>query len=264
MKELIDLEKYPLDRPDSAQYAALIDRCRADIAEHGLFVLDGFIHPAVAQGAADALKPAMASESFRHARQHNVYFTDSVPGLPEDHPALSKVETVNHALCADQLLDNPVIRLYEWPPFASFLAATMGKQSLYTMKDPLARVNVQASHDGEKLNWHFDRSEFTTTMLLQASTKGGELEYRKDLRSAEQPNYDGVANVLNQQDPEVKKLALAPGALNVFRGINTLHRVAQVEGERERIVSIFAFFDRPDVAFTEEEQIGFYGRSAIA
>src|SRR5690606_34007514 len=76
-------------------------------------------------------------------------------------------------LCADQLQGNPVIALYEWPPFVQFLAATMGKQALYPMQDPMARVNVQASRDGEALNWHFDRSEFTTTILLQAPQAGG-------------------------------------------------------------------------------------------
>ena len=81
---------------------------------------------AVAQ-AVSAVAPAMAAESFRHARSHNIYFRDSVEGLADDHPALAKVETVNHTLCADQLQGNPVITLYDWPPFVAFLAAAMGK-----------------------------------------------------------------------------------------------------------------------------------------
>src|SRR5690606_35575505 len=117
---------------------------------------------------------------------------------------------------------------------------------------------------GEALNWHFDRSEFTTTILLQAPQEGGELEYRKDLRSAEDPNFDGVAAVLRGKDPEVRKAALKPGALNVFRGVNTLHRVVPVRGNVERIVAIFAFFDRPGVVMTANEQVGFYGRSVAA
>ncbi len=140
----------------------------------------------------------------------------------------------------------------------------MGKPVLYRMDDPMARVNVQASRDGEALNWHFDRSEFTTTILLQAPEAGGELEYRRDLRSAEDPNFDGVAAVLRGEDPEVKRVALTPGALNVFRGVNTLHRVVPVRGPVERIVAIFAFFDRPHVTMTAKEQQGFYGRAAVA
>jgi hypothetical protein len=132
------------------------------------------------------------------------------------------------------------------------------------MEDPMARVNVQASRDGEALNWHFDRSEFTTTILLQAPDQGGELEYRKDLRSADDPNYDGVAAVLRGEDPQVKKQTLKPGALNVFRGVNTLHRVVPVAGPVERLVTIFAFFDRPGVVMTAKDQTGFYGRATAA
>ncbi len=264
MDPLVDLDTYPLDHPHSPAYAALVADCRGRLAAEGMFDLPGFLRPDVVDKAVKAAAPAMASQSFRHARSHNIYFRDSVEGLAPDHPALTKVETVNHTLCADQLQDNPVIALYEWQPFVDFLAATMGKDRLYRMEDPMARVNVQASRDGEALNWHFDRSEFTTTILLQAPQEGGELEYRKDLRSADDPNFDGVAAVLRGQDPMVRKAALKPGALNVFRGVNTLHRVVPVKGPVERLVAIFAFFDRPGVAMTAKEQHGFYGRAVAA
>lgn len=264
MKHLLDLDTYPIDRPESPEYAALVASCKARLATDGMFDLPGFVRPEVTKAAAEAVKPAMATEAFRHARMHNIYFRDNVEGLAEDHPALTKVETVNHTLCADQLSGNPVIDIYEWPPFAAFLAATMGKPALYRMDDPMARVNVQASRAGEALNWHFDRSEFTTTILLQAPEEGGELEFRSNLRSAEEPNYDGVAAVLRGEDPEVKKVRLVPGALNVFRGVNTLHRVVKVKGPTERLVAIFSFFDRPGVIMTEKEQTGFYGRSVAA
>lgn len=264
MGQLVDLDTYPIDRPDSPACAALVAECRARLAADGMFDLPGFMRPEIVDEAVRAVGPAMATESFRHARSHNIYFRDSVEGLAPDHPALAKVETVNHTLCADQLRGNPVIALYEWQPFVAFLAATMGKDALYRMEDPMARVNVQASRDGEALNWHFDRSEFTTTILLQAPREGGELEYRKDLRSAENPNFDGVAAVLRGEDPMVRKAALKPGALNVFRGVNTLHRVVPVKGPVERLVAIFAFFDRPGVVMTAKEQQGFYGRAVAA
>ena len=137
----------------------------------------------------------------------------------------------------------------------------MGKAALYPMDDPLACANVIGYYEGEGLNWHFDRSEFTTTILLQAPEEGGELEYRKDLRSADEPNYEGVAELLRGTDPFVKRSKLSEGALNVFQGVNTLHRVVPVKGDKERLVAIFAFFDRPGVTMTTQEQVGFYGRA---
>ncbi len=264
MEELLDLGRYPLHKPESEDYRNLVLRCREALRANGMYDLPGFFHDHVVKAAAEAVKPAMATEAYRHARTHNIYFEDSVPGLPDDHPALKKVETVNHTLCADQLGDNPVIRLYEWEPFADFLAATMSKEKLYPMIDPIGRVNVQASYEGEALNWHFDRSEFTTTMLLQAPEEGGELEYRSDLRTPEDPNYDGVAAVLSGEDPYIRRIRLTPGTLNVFKGVNTMHRVVPVKGPKERIVTIFTFYERPGVTLTPEEQMGFFGRTAAA
>lgn len=261
MTHLIDLEKYPLDRSESAEYAALVASCKARLSQEGMFDLPGFLLADVTKAAVKAIQPVMKTDSYRHARSHNIYFRDEVDGLSDDHPALAKVETVNHTLCADQLEQNAVVQLYDWAPFAAFLAATMGKPEIHTMDDPMARVNVQASYAGEALNWHFDRSEFTTTILLQASDEGGELEYRKDLRSAHDPNYDGVAELLWGNDASVKRSKLSEGALNVFQGVNTLHRVVPVEGDKERLVAIFAFFDRPGVTMTASEQVGFYGRA---
>ncbi|MEX0286484.1 MAG: 2OG-Fe(II) oxygenase [Paracoccaceae bacterium] len=261
MKHLLNLDTYPLDRPDSPEYTTLVAKCRADIEADGMFNLPGFFQPGVAQSAADAVKPKMDAESFLHAREHNIYFKDEMPGIDDTHPAMAKRQTINHTLTGDQLDGNPVIEVYEWPPFADFLAATMGKDHLYPMDDAMARVIVQATRAGEGLNWHFDRSEFTTTILLQAPEIGGQLEYRKDLRTPEDQNYDGVAAVLNGTDPEIRRIMPEPGALNVFRGVNTPHRVIPVDGPTERVIAIFSYYEEPGVAFTAEEQIGFYGRA---
>ena len=90
---------------------------------------------------------------------------------------------------------------------------------------------------------------------------GGEFEYRSNLRSDTAPNYDGVAQLLAATDPAIRINPLAAGTLNVFAGKNTLHRVSTVRGERSRLVAVFSYYDRPDVAFSDAERIGFYGRA---
>jgi hypothetical protein len=98
------------------------------------------------------------------------------------------------------------------------------------MDDTLARVNVLSYRPGESLNWHFDRSMFTTTLLLQAAEHDGIFEYRRELRTDTDPNHDGVGRVVAGTDPDVIRCAVQPGALNVFFGKNTAHRVTTVEG----------------------------------
>jgi hypothetical protein len=186
----------------------------------------------------------------------------SVAGLSPDHPALREVETVHHTLCADQVADTVIDRVYRWRPLADFLAIAMEQPRLYLMDDPLAAVNVIAYRAGEALNWHFDRSHFTTTLLIQGPASGGEFQYRSALRSDTDPNYEGVARLLRGEDSEVRTLPLRPGTLNVFKGKNTLHRISPPVGDRARIVAIFSYYDRPGVVFSAEERLGFYGRAS--
>ncbi len=262
MRNILDLERFPLDRPGSLKWLELVDRCRADLAGDGMFNLDGLVRPAALSRAMDEIRPVMETLSFVHKRSHNIYFKKEVPGLAPDHPALRLVDTINHTVCSDQIPQSVPAWIYEWPQFAVFLAATMQKEALFTMRDPLARVNVMCYRAGEALNWHFDRSEFTTTLLFQEPSGGGEFQYRSDLRTDIDPNYDGVARLLEGKDNEVKTLQLTAGTLNVFKGRNTLHRVTPCKGPRERYIAVFSYYERPGVMFTKEEQIGFYGRAA--
>lgn len=262
MKDIIDLDRYPLDREGSAEWKRLVDSSVAALETDGMFNLEEFLRPGIAEKAVREIQPVMATRSHVHKRTHNIYFKPDIPELAPDHPALRKVETISHTVCADQIPDSIVLAIYEYEPLLRFLTVTMGKERLHVMQDPLARTNVMAYRAGEALNWHFDRSEFTTTLLLQRSERGGDLEYRTDLRSDDNPNYDGVAKLLEGRDPDAKIHRMKPGTLNVFRGKNTAHRVTTVEGERERMIAVFSYYERPGVMFSAEERIGFYGRAA--
>jgi len=261
MYDFLDLDRYPLDRPDAPEWHSLVARCREDLERDGMYNLDGLMDPAVARDASAALAEKFATESFCHERDHNIYFAREIPGLPENHPALTRFRTSNHTLCADQVRGTPMDLLYRWPAFTRFLAATMDKPVLYPMADPLAALNVMSYREGQALNWHFDRSEFTTTLLLQAPEGGGEFIYRTNLRTDDDPNYDGVARLLRDEDPHVRSLALTPGTLNVFRGKNTPHKVTPVRGTRTRVIAVFSFFEQPCVSFGDDERVGFYGRA---
>ena len=260
MNNIIDLERYPLDKPGTVAWSAMVIECKARLAEEGLFNLPGFLRDDGLTRAVDELRPILATDAFCHTRRHNIYFKKSVEGVGAFHPAMQEFETSNRTVCADQMGQAVVIQLYEWRPFAVFLAAAMDKSELFTMADPLARVNVMGYSEGQALNWHFDRSEFTTTLLLQAPADGGEFEYVKDLRSNADPNFAGVADLLEGRRMPAR-VQLEPGTLNIFKGKNTAHRVTAVRGELDRIIAVLSYFERPDVVFSDEDRIGFYGRA---
>jgi len=262
MHDILDLTRYPLHRPGSPEWLKLVQHCQDELDREGMFNLEGFMQPDAIKRTMAEIKPVMETLSFVHNRRHNVYFKKDVPGITPDHPALNMVDTINHTVCADQIPQSTLMWIYEWPHFAVFLAAVMKKDVLYPMRDPLARANVMCYREGEALNWHFDRSEFTTTLLFQAPSGGGDFEYRKDLRSADNPNFEGVAKALRGEDNDIRTLKLAAGTLNVFRGVNTLHRVTPCKGPDERYIAVLSYYERPGVMFSKEEQVGFYGRAA--
>ena len=260
MEHLIDLDRYPLDRLDDGAGRALVARCIDDLARRGMFTLAGLLRAEVIERMLPELLARAAAETYTHAREHNIYFDDDIAGVPRGHPALTRIRTVNHTLCGDQLGDE-LRALYEWPPLAAFLARVMGKPALYPMADPLACANVMTYYEGEGLNWHFDRSEFTTTLLLQAPLAGGEFQYRHALRGPGRPNLDGIARLLRGADDAVETLRLGAGDLNVFKGVDTAHRVTPPRGERARMVAVFTYYETPGRVFSDEENLGFYGRT---
>ena len=260
MEKLINLQSYPLHQLDSAAGQQLVALCVDDLERKGMFTLKGFMRREVIDEILSGLLKKLKRESFTHAREHNIYFNNDIKDIPADHPALTRVETINHTLCSDQIAE-PLRQIYEWPELAAFLAQVMQKPILYPMDDPLACANVMGYYEGEGLNWHFDRSEFTTTLLLQAPRRGGDFQYRQALRSDQDQNYDGIARLLRGEDSEVSTLQLGAGDLNVFKGVNTAHRVTPPVGDRARVVTVFTYYETPGRMFSDEENLGFYGRT---
>lgn len=261
MTDILDLGRYPLDQPGSTAWQAMVDTAKEGLARDGLFNLVGLMRPAALTDLLDHVRRPMATASFNHSRWHNIYFKETVEGLAADDPALTKVETANHTLCHDQLQGTALDLLYNWRPFMDFMAEVMEQPTLYVMDDPLSGVNVLEYRSGEALNWHFDRSIFTTTLLLQAPQEGGVFEYAKDLRSDDDANHAGIADLLlGRMTPT--QMPQDAGTLNVFLGRNTAHRVSRIAGDQSRIVAVLAHYDRPGVSFSASEQMGFYGRTA--
>ena len=61
----LDLERFPLHRPESEDHRALVARCRENLARKGLFNLEQFLKPEVAHEIAAACAPRYECEAFR-------------------------------------------------------------------------------------------------------------------------------------------------------------------------------------------------------
>ena len=62
-----------------------------------------------------------------------------------------------------------------WDGLTDFVAMLLGKPRLYRSADPLAACNLAYIKDGDELGWHFDSSDFSVTLQIQAPEDGGQI-----------------------------------------------------------------------------------------
>jgi len=260
MDELLQLDRYPLDAPDNADYRDLVARTRAGLSQDGCAVLRGFIKPDAVPALVQEAD-AVSDKGHRSFNRTNAYFTQDDPTLPETHPIRRFYDRSNSFVPADNFGDGSLLRaLYEWPYFPAFIQQALGEKNFYRYADPLADVIVNQAEEGEGFPWHFDTNNFTVTLCIQNSLEGGAFEYAPNLRSAIDENYDGVAAVLDGERTGVQTLHLEAGDLQIFKGRYALHRVAPLRGARRRYVAIFSYVEQPNMVGSPERTRQLYGR----
>ena len=72
-------------------------------------------------------------------------------------------------------------------------------------------------------------------------------------------NFAATGRVLDGA-AKPRRLAMAPGALVLFRGRNALHRVTPVEGAVTRMLGVLAYNSEPGIALSESARMTFFGR----
>ncbi len=262
LSALVDLGRYPLDRPGSAAWTRMIADVQRDLAADGCAVLPGFVHrQGVATLAAEADR--VADKGHRSFSRTNAYFSQDDPHLPETHPVRQFYDRSNAFVPADNFGTNsPLRQIYEYANFMPFVREALSEPEdrFFRYDDPLADVIINMVEEGDGFPWHFDTNNFTVTLAIQNAEHGGAFEYAAMLRSATDENFGAVARVLEGQDSTVQKLELQPGDLQIFRGRYSLHRVAPVHGKRRRYVGIFSFVETEGMCGGVERTKQLYGR----
>ncbi|MCY3555179.1 MAG: hypothetical protein OXH56_07645 [Gemmatimonadetes bacterium] len=260
--DLIDSMTYPIHQSESAAYRALVARCRDDLSARSACLLPGFVTEEARVRMVEEVDRA-APDAFTCRKPHNVYLEEHDDAFPSDHPRRRPQATELDSVAFDQFRPTDGLhRLYVWDPLLSFVADVLDKEHYYRMADPLAALTVNVMHEGQNHGWHFDESEATTTLMLQAPEAGGVFEYAPDVRPADGDGYETVDQVLRGFYPDIRTLAVEPGTLILFVGFRSMHRVTSVEGPLTRYVAVFCYKDRPNVRNSREVQELFYGRTA--
>ncbi|WP_420623530.1 HalD/BesD family halogenase [Candidatus Poriferisodalis sp.] len=244
LNSLVDVERYPLDRPESASYRELVASARAHLDQDGLAVVPGFVRAdVVAQMTAEIDALADRRDYSRNLR--NPYFVEEVdPTLPEDHPLRFFQAQSNHWLCMDRIPDESLMyQLYRRREILDFIGQVLQLDPIYFYEDPMVAIIVNIQLPGETLPWHFDGSPYATSIVIREPERGGVFEYVPFLRTETDQRFDAVKRVLTTGEG-VLRLPGRPGDLQIFEGWCSMHRVTPVEiGERHCL--ILAYGDEP-------------------
>jgi alkylated DNA repair dioxygenase AlkB len=260
--DVVDLERYPIHELDSERGRALVDSCRAALAKDGVCTLEGFITPEAVSSMVE-LAGQLQDKAWASDRTHTIYFEPVDESVHAQHPRAHQVRSAKHGIAYDHIPgDAPMRRLYESDDLTAFIAAALEKPVLYRSADPLDALQVTTFHPGEELGWHFDRSEFSMTVMYQQADEGGDFEYAPGLRSDDDENYEGVQEVLQGDRSRLKVLPSAPGTLAFFRGEHALHQVTPIKGATPRINSVLTYGERPDMRLNDLTSELFYGRTS--
>jgi hypothetical protein len=261
---IVDLERYPIDQPGSPKFAALVSRCLDELSDDGCCVLKRFIQPrSVARMAREG--EDLAPRAHRSNESHNPYFTPDEPDFPEGHPRRVFQRRTNGFVRYDLIPPGSDLRaLFAFDPLTEFLRAAFGQTALYRYADPLAAMPINVMRPSDAFPWHFDTNEFTVTVVIQPAEAGGVFEYVPNIRNSADERYEAVAAVMAGADDEVRRLALEPGDVQLFKGRFTLHRVTEVRGAGLRLVAIPSWSTVPDMVGKPFRTREIYGRLSPA
>jgi hypothetical protein len=179
-------------------------------------------------------------------------------------------------------LGNPstLAEFYRQPALRELVARVVGKKEIYLSEDPLGCCSINVFRPGYHHSFHFDESEFSTTLMLQEASdrSTGLFQYTNPLR--ESPSdlalplvaatiqaYDTTVtqtNAFEEQSeviPPLHTLDFQPGTLSIFAGSKSLHRVTRVHGSCSRLVAVLTFASVPGFKNSPAVQKLFWGRS---
>ena len=257
---MVDLARYPIADPGSAAGAAFRQACRKRFLEDGLCMLPEFIRPEALETLAREAE-GFAGDAWFCRSTHNVYLTGHDPATPAGDVAIRQERTFVGSIPYDRIgKGSSLRRLYLWDPLKDFVGAVLGKDRLHRFADPLGACSVNVFGDGGEHGWHFDESEFTVTLMLQPPESGGAFEYVPRIRGREDEQAI-VGAVLDGDRAGVVELPFTAGALLVFGGRQTLHRVTRVHGARPRLVPVLCYAERPGLENSEAVRKLFWGRT---
>jgi len=260
---LIDLERFPIQHLHEPASITFADQCRSEFELNGLCALPGFIKQSAMQRLVDETRSLIPDAYFCDST-HDAYLNEGSDKPTKNEAEHRQEKTFVGSIPYDKIqTDMALKQLYLWDPLMHFIGYVLNKPALYRFADPFGACSVNVFVDGGQHGWHFDESEFTVTLMLQAPEQGGSFEYVPGIRGLPNEN-ELVSQALEGTSAGIKELPFTAGTLLIFGGRQTLHRVTKIAGEQARLVPVLCYAETPDLTNSPPVQQLFWGRTATA
>lgn len=257
--ELVDLERYPIAGLGHGAGATFLEKCQQSTEKNGWCNLDGFIRPdALANLATESNRLLPTAEVLTIKR--NIYQGAIDPSLPEDDPRRREFIHVAVQLADDQIPGDSLIKqLYHSDILTEFVRRVQMKPQLYRCADEFQALNIVALQPESWHAWHYDTTECTVTLLLQAAESGGEFTFLPNSRTDDAEDREAVDRLLAGDLSEAKTFSRDAGTFTLFRGGYSLHGVTKVEGDHPRVTAILTYDEQPDRVIGDDINVRIYG-----
>lgn len=287
----MNIEKYPwfsdLTSPEASE---AIQKAQDQFHKTGAVIFPDFLtEHALQECVNDATEQENAA--FTTDDSHTAYLKPADPTLPDSSVYNHEMRTQVASIAFDELsTGSQLAELYKNPKLLQLVSSIVDKK-LYLSEDPIGCCSVNVFRPTYHHSFHFDESEFSTTLMLQQAqdTNTGLFQYTDPLRDSpddlaavkvaaalreyDDTNSNGVADFAellpntssdntNIEAPKLHTLDFRAGTLSIFSGSQSLHRVTRVQGACSRLVAVLTFATRPGFRNSAKVQELFWGRSS--
>lgn len=258
--DLVDLDRYPIADLDGGKGAAFLAECQDHMDQHGWCNLAGFLREDALERLNAEANDLLPTAEILHVKR-NIYQGAIDPSLPEDDPRRKEFTHIAVQLADDQIpAETRLKQLYRSDILTDFVRRVQRKDQLYHCADEFQALNVVALHPESWHAWHYDTTECTVTLLLQAAETGGEFTFLPNSRTDAGEDREAVDRLLAGDISQAETFSRGAGAFTLFRGGYSLHGVTKVEGARPRISAIMTYDEEPNRVIDDEINVRIYGQ----
>ena len=285
----MNFEKYPwLADLSSPEARKAIDEARQSYQSTGAATFPEIL---TEQALTSCIHDARSQEdaAFTTDDVHTAYLRPVDPTKSPNSVQNFEMKTQVASIAFDELgQDSQLADFYRQPALRELVARVVGKEKIFLSDDPLGCCSINVFRPGYHHSFHFDESEFSTTLMLQEAQdrSSGLFQYTNPLRdSPDDLALESVARTIHEYDkvardpfheqtcsqdgrtafggagPPLHTLDFKAGTLSIFAGSKSLHRVTQVKGDCSRLVAVLTFASVPGFRNSAAVQKLFWGRS---